>query len=914
MNRKQLTSIQTWATGTFLRKMGYNRNFPRAVAFAPESMGGLDLRHLPTEQGLSQIRFLFEHVYNDTLTGKMMLISLESLQLEAGTASLLLTDPTPYLPYITPCWITSLRDFLRINQISIQFETPWNCRLSRRHDRFIMDVLRIDGNFSDQELINLNATRLFLQVATLSDIATADGLSLTPEAYFANPIFQRTSQHTWPRQLSVTAKQRNLWTTALERHLLRTASVPAIKRKTLQLRNPLGEWTTPPNQTWTFYYDQRSEALIHYSDEAIPRSHSRIASRSRQLKKFEVTSSIPSHDLSRDNLTPADVVATPEYLDAKYHQHSMITSGDPQIPITTQEEYLVSLPPVRRRLLAQIQGSESRIVPFQHTRLLLSNDRWECGSDGGLYEGMGTMGYALTVKGTVIWKGSGPVDGDPTTSSLRRSELFGFAALLELLLMIKHVNPSLHQRPKDSIEVTVWIDSASAIKQISNIIAGHKPRPAWPNDADILAHIRWLVKQSALYRITPRWVKAHQNTETPLEQLPLNAKINTLVDELATCYRSTVIATSLRPRSNPLFFPASRISLIINGQRTTAQYNASIRYHINGTRLRQFLQLTRGWADNTWNTIDFQGMGYAYKKQSPTGKRHATKLLYGWNNTGSQRIKIHPQADARCPRCQETPETQDHVFQCQDRRANVTRYNALVALRSHIATKVGGTTTWTAFTTCLAKWMENKPLDDEPSSVTSLKTHFREVLLLAIKEQTIIGWKYAARGLLSRNWTQAYAMEKRCSKTAAQQQWLSQVITGLWSVHQKMWTNRNDTLHSTNPVSQIIKASTIDSQIQQMYELQSTFAQPDQRLFQLPLEQRLKSNTRSKRYWLVLAARYRATTSQRLAGSQYKMTHFFPKLRPPDRPPPQPPDTQQPITTRSSNYQLRKTRLTRPSG
>jgi hypothetical protein len=40
MNRKQLTSIQTWGTGTFLRKMGYNRNFPRAVAFAPESMGG----------------------------------------------------------------------------------------------------------------------------------------------------------------------------------------------------------------------------------------------------------------------------------------------------------------------------------------------------------------------------------------------------------------------------------------------------------------------------------------------------------------------------------------------------------------------------------------------------------------------------------------------------------------------------------------------------------------------------------------------------------------------------------------------------------------------------------------------------------------------------------------------------------
>ena len=73
--------------------MGFNRNFPRAVAFGPEEMGGLSMRHLPTEQGLSQIRFLFEHIYNDTLTGRLMLIALESLQAEAGTCSLLLQIP-----------------------------------------------------------------------------------------------------------------------------------------------------------------------------------------------------------------------------------------------------------------------------------------------------------------------------------------------------------------------------------------------------------------------------------------------------------------------------------------------------------------------------------------------------------------------------------------------------------------------------------------------------------------------------------------------------------------------------------------------------------------------------------------------------------------------------------------------------
>ena len=152
-----------------------------------------------------------------------------------------------------------------------------------------------------------------------------------------------------------------------------------------------------------------------------------------------------------------------------------------------------------------------------------------------------------------------------------------------------------------------------------------------------------------------------------------------------------------------MFFPASRLSLLINGQRVTAHYKASIRFHVNGTRLRRFLQTSRGWTDNIWNTIDYQGLGYVYKKQTHNTKRQVTKLIYGWNNTGSQRVKITPNADARCPRCTETPETQDHVFQCLDRRAITTRYNGLVSLRSGVASKVGGTKTWVVLADCLER-------------------------------------------------------------------------------------------------------------------------------------------------------------------------------------------------------------------
>jgi len=49
--------------------------------------GGLTFRDLFTEQGTLRIKSLMEHIYQDTTTGKMIMIALQSLQMEAGVSS-----------------------------------------------------------------------------------------------------------------------------------------------------------------------------------------------------------------------------------------------------------------------------------------------------------------------------------------------------------------------------------------------------------------------------------------------------------------------------------------------------------------------------------------------------------------------------------------------------------------------------------------------------------------------------------------------------------------------------------------------------------------------------------------------------------------------------------------------------------
>jgi hypothetical protein len=157
-----------------------------------------------------------EHIYHDTKTGKMIMIALQSLQMEAGILAYLLTDPTPLLVYTEPCWILATRDFMATHQPSLEFTNSWNFRIARDHDVFLMEVFCNSGRWCDSDMRALNAVRLHLQVATLSDVCTADGRRFDKEAFNATPSTTRTSTLYWIRQEpNVTDYQRTLWKQAL---------------------------------------------------------------------------------------------------------------------------------------------------------------------------------------------------------------------------------------------------------------------------------------------------------------------------------------------------------------------------------------------------------------------------------------------------------------------------------------------------------------------------------------------------------------------------------------------------------------------------------------------------------------------------------------------------------------------------
>jgi hypothetical protein len=141
-----------------LSQMGYNRNSPKEVVYGPEETGGLGPHDLFIEQGIAQVTALVGHLREtQSKTGNMMKIELDWCHLQAGTANHLLENPFTKIDYIETCWIMSIRDFLRMYKVRMEFTEHSHPVALCEGDEFIMDALRERGQCSARDMQRLNA-------------------------------------------------------------------------------------------------------------------------------------------------------------------------------------------------------------------------------------------------------------------------------------------------------------------------------------------------------------------------------------------------------------------------------------------------------------------------------------------------------------------------------------------------------------------------------------------------------------------------------------------------------------------------------------------------------------------------------------------------------------------------------------
>ena len=244
--------------------MGYNRHLPRPVVYGPACLGAVGLPCLIFEQGLQQLQFIGRHLRSPTSPLRSLFqLGVEWFRLLCGYTVCPLSCPHLKTQHVELApWFRSLQSFLVTINHSLEIPNLYLPRLLREHDKAIMTLSQAE--FTATELLTINRCRLFLRVATLSEISTADGLNIHPDVWRGYPPPHSLSKILWPRQHRPPNPSWRVWRRFLKQ-ALRPGDYSGYSTR-LPLLQPLGRWFShyTSDRHWFWSYSARTSTLFRY--------------------------------------------------------------------------------------------------------------------------------------------------------------------------------------------------------------------------------------------------------------------------------------------------------------------------------------------------------------------------------------------------------------------------------------------------------------------------------------------------------------------------------------------------------------------------------------------------------------------------------------------------------------------------
>jgi hypothetical protein len=122
-----------------LSASGVVRSMPRAVVWGPLRYQALGIHHLYMTQGVEHLLAILRHATHPTLSGQLLRMTIEEMQLEIGLPRSFLSYPyAQYGPIATISWIAVTWKFLSDSQITV-FDPFPKPEPATPADRFLME-------------------------------------------------------------------------------------------------------------------------------------------------------------------------------------------------------------------------------------------------------------------------------------------------------------------------------------------------------------------------------------------------------------------------------------------------------------------------------------------------------------------------------------------------------------------------------------------------------------------------------------------------------------------------------------------------------------------------------------------------------------------------------------------------------
>ena len=790
-----------------------SKSLPHAALYGSINEGGLNIHHFYITQGLMHIEKFVQYIATDSITGRLLRVSVEAAQLEVGIGRDLFSldfDQCGHL--MTETWIKNLWQFSHEFHIKVINRTI-NLPLPQREgDVFLMEAF-IEQGYTNTQLQILNRCRLYLGVMLLSEVMTGSGDSFT-EHYLCQREPQPRNRYNWPRQPYPTLAMRKLWKKALKKTFGLRAGKTSYK---------IGRWLHNVNDTWPWFYNPRQQNLFQQTSTGW-KLWRRAATRGAigPNSKFKYCSNCIAPPRNCEKAT------------VRIHNRDrVVLTGYASCLEDSQLTYNSAIQPKNVNL--RIIHNDLNIENF---RQALQTGGILAVSDGSFYpqERVGAAAWVLeeTIGGTSII-GSMPAVGDSSIQNPCRSELMGlYYILLHLYSLCKEHNIT-------SGKVTLYCDGLSAIQLLQSC---HKDMLNTKKHFDITNAIIKMLQEIPL-TVNFKHIKGHQDLGSAYHNLSRLAQLNVQVDDYAKQEAQKTIQFQHDYSKESLPFSPCDIFLTTRYSSTIKVNDnliETIRSHITGETLRDYW-IHKHKLNGCHKNIDWELRKKSTKNAPRHRQRWLCKFSTGFCGVGKMLYRYKWQNHTQCPRCQMENETTTHVLQCNGQGTKNLWQKELASLN-----------TWmikydihSELRHSIIEYMDAWVHQDTPRYTPS-----NHILKQAIREQEKIGWYEFFLGFWSQQFhkcqTEHFATRKS-PKSA--QLLLSRLQRRIWQIAWNIWDHRNKFLHEENNSYHPTEINAINKEIEHEWVRHVDNLPPQySTLFSGTLDDKQKKTHTAKLRWL----------------------------------------------------------------
>jgi hypothetical protein len=770
LTKKQWDYVMAPLLRVVLPRSGIARTFPRDLLYAPPTLTGMGIVHPFYKQNLKHLDLVLRETLTNSITSDLIRAILEQHRLEIG---ILCTNGNWNLKVFGPCltssWFSDLILFCEKEDIFLVDTSP-TLPLHAANDVYLMQSFA-DAGYRNHDLIVLNQCRMYLKVISLADLVTADGVSITQDAY--NGKRNRVRDLGWPRlPPSLPRTSWNLWRRAIDRCFLHPHSSHR------QLRRPLGEWLPVARPSWLWFFSP-GECRLYHSEGPLFRVFVRV-SRGRTRTVNGRFSAIPTVSYSLPNDYQLATVS-------RYTGDIFQLTGVARIPPSAPPpsvcyhtsgllDILDTMDPLDRWA---VDGLVSDDEGFTLAQGIISGQATAV-SDGSYKDYIGTSGFVLRGRQRQIGAvGDNVVPGNPQEQSSYRSELAGISGILAI------INAVCKKFDIQAGSVLIALDGEQALLQASST----RPLSPQATDFDLLSDIRAKIRKLPI-TLQWQWIAGHQDRHTSFHELSCLAQDNVSADNIAKQRLNDCFRAGYRPTSQR--FGDEGWSVILQGVKVSKLDHRHIYDTLWAVPGISYWSRKHSVPLMTLATVDWDSCGDALRSLSFARRRRLVKHASGHCGVGTTLKKWGLQDDTDCPRCGKEEDT-IHVLRCRDPRALTVWETTLTHLDSWLLRKHTDPVIRRTILSRLREWHDGTPFSPIPWDCSFSS---------AITAQDAIGWYPFLLGQVSHHWKEAQqAYYTTLARDNTGKQWVKKLIIQLFNISWDLWEHRNGIKHSTlNPL------------------------------------------------------------------------------------------------------------------